>query len=91
MLVYASQAHRQRVGVKCISPMPGHVYDAGQHLNGIWAVYTMWTHTCNYDVLTRTEWILASTGEAGPTVNRHWVGVSLYSPPAVSTARPGCY
>ena len=77
---------RQRVGVTCISPMPGHVYDAGQHLKGIGAVYTMWTHTCLHEVLTRTEWILVSTGEAGPTVNRHWVDVSLYSPLAVSTA-----
>ena len=42
-------------------------------------------------VLTRTEWILASTGEAGATLNRHRVGVSLYSPPAVHTARPACY
>ena len=42
-----------------------------------------------YEVLTRTELILASTGDAGPTFNRHWVGVGLYSPPAVS--RPASY
>ena len=29
------------------------------------------------EVLTRTEWILASTDDAGPTFNRHWVGVGL--------------
>ena len=46
---------------------------------------------CQYrqnEVLTRTEWVLAGTGNAGPTFNRHWVGVGLYSPPAVCTARP---
>ena len=30
-----------------------------------------------HEVLTRTKWILASTGDAGPTFNRHWVGVGL--------------
>ena len=43
---------------------------------------------CRYhqhEVLTRDEWILASTGEADSTYNRHRVGVDLYSPPAVST------
>ena len=45
---------------------------------------------CRYrqhKVLTRAEWILASTGDAGPTFNRHWVSVGLYSPQAVSTTR----
>ena len=42
-----------------------------------------------HEVLTRTEWILASTGDAGPAFNRHWIGVGLYSRPAVS--RPACY
>ena len=35
---------------------------------------------CRYlqhEVLTRTEWILASNGDAGPTFKRHCVGVSL--------------
>ena len=41
-----------------------------------------------HEVLTRAELILTSTGDAGPTFNRHWVGVGLYSPPAVCTARP---
>ena len=30
----------------------------------------------------------ACTSDAGPTFNRHWVVVSLYSPPAVCNARP---
>ena len=38
-------------------------------------------------LLTRVEWILASTGDAGPTFNRHWAGVGLYSPPALSTTK----
>ena len=29
-------------------------------------------------LLTTVVWILASTGDAGPTFNRHWVGVSLH-------------
>ena len=36
--------------------------------------------TCMYpqhEVLTRTECILASTGEAGPKFNRHWVSVAF--------------
>ena len=41
-----------------------------------------------HEVLTRAEWILASTDDAGPTFKRHWVCVGLYSPPAVCTARP---
>ena len=35
---------------------------------------------CRYrqhEVLTRTEWILASTGDAGPTFKIYWIGVSL--------------
>ena len=39
-------------------------------------------------VLTRAEWIMASTGDAGPTFNRHCVGVGLYTPPV---SRPACY
>ena len=39
-------------------------------------------------VCPMAEWILASIGDAGPTFNRHWVGVGLYSPPAVCTAKP---
>ena len=46
---------------------------------------------CQHEVLTRAEWILASTSDAGPTFNRHWVGFGLYSLPAVSTTRPACY
>ena len=33
------------------------------------------------EVLIRTECLLARTGDAGPTFNRHWVGVGLQSPP----------
>ena len=40
-----------------------------------------------HEVLTRAEWILTSTGDAGTAFNRHWVGVGLYSPPAVCPAR----
>ena len=29
-------------------------------------------------LLTTVEWILASTGDAGPTFNRHWFGVGLH-------------
>ena len=29
-------------------------------------------------LLTTVEWILTSTGDAGPTFNRHWVGVGLH-------------
>ena len=46
---------------------------------------------CRYrqhEVLTRAEWILASTGDAGLTFSKHWVGVGLFSPPAVCTAGP---
>ena len=35
---------------------------------------------CRYlqhEVLTRTEWILTSTGDDGPTFNRHRFGVGL--------------
>ena len=39
-----------------------------------------------HEVLTSAEWILASTGDNGPTFTRHWVGVALYSPPAVHAA-----
>ena len=45
---------------------------------------------CRYrqhEVLTTAAWILASTCDAGPTFNRHWVSVTLYSPPAVSTSK----
>ena len=45
---------------------------------------------CQHEVLTRAEWILASTSSVGPTFNRHWVSVGLYSPPAGSTTRPAC-
>ena len=41
-----------------------------------------------HEVLTRTEWILASTGDSDPTFNWHWVDVGLWSPPAVSNTRP---
>ena len=46
---------------------------------------------CRYtqhEVLTRTEGILASTSDSDPTFNWHWVGVGLWSPPAVSNTRP---
>ena len=42
---------------------------------------------CQHEVLTRAEWILASTGDAGSTFNRHWVSVCLYSHPAVSITK----
>ena len=29
-------------------------------------------------LLTTVEWILVSTGDAGPTFTRHWVGVGLH-------------
>ena len=29
-------------------------------------------------ILTTVEWIIASTGDAGPTFTRHWVGVGLH-------------
>ena len=29
-------------------------------------------------LLTTVEWILASTGDAGPTLTRHWIGVGLH-------------
>ena len=35
---------------------------------------------CRYrlhEILTSDEWIMASTGDAGPTFNIHWVGVGL--------------
>ena len=40
--------------------------------------------SCRYrqhEVLTRAEWILPNTGDAGPRYKRHWVGVNLYLPP----------
>ena len=61
------------------------VFAAGQLLNSIRAVYAMCTQSRQHEVLTRTEWILAGTGDASPTFNRHWVGVGLYSPPAPLT------
>ena len=58
-------------------------------LNGIGAVHAMCTQSRQHEVLTRSEWILASIGNADPTFNRHWVGVGLYSPQTAScTARP---
>ena len=68
------------------------VYDAGRHLNGMGAVYTMCTHFRPHEVLTRAEWILAITGVAGPALNRHWVAVSkIFSvntpPPTESTVQ----
>ena len=71
------------------------VYDAGQHLNRIGALYrpTICIHSRQHEVglLTRAKLIPASAGDACPAINRHWVGVSLYWPPAVSTARSACY
>ena len=44
-----------------------------------------------HEVLTRAEWILPNTDDAGPTFNRHWIGVNLYSvdtpPPTESTVQ----
>ena len=67
------------------------MYEAGQHLSSIGVLYTMCTHSQQHEVLTRAEWILASTGNNGQIFNRYGVGVSLYSPPAICTARPACY
>ena len=94
IIVYATQAHQwpSNVLLWCaLVRCRAIVYNSGQHLNGIGAVYAMCTHLHPHEVLARAEWILASTGDAGPTFNRHCVGVSLYSTPAVSTARPACY
>ena len=33
----------------------------------------MCTHFRQHEVLTRAEWMMASTGEAGSTFNRHWL------------------
>ena len=39
-----------------------------------------WGYYSQHEVglLTTVEWILASTGDAGPTFTRHWVGVGLH-------------
>ena len=76
------------VTVSCLAPrwMWASVTHGGPTLTQLW-----FKASCRFrqhEVLTRAEWILASTGDVGPTFNRHWVGVSLNSPPAVSTTRP---
>ena len=65
------------------------VADGGPTLTQLWfkASYPYSQH----EVLTRAEWILPSTSDAGPTFKSHWVGVGLYSPPEVSTTRPACW
>ena len=55
-------------------PFRAVVYDAHQHLNCIGVVYTMCTHFRQHEVLTWTEWILASTGDAGQHLT------DIYSP-----------
>ena len=39
------------------------MYDAGHHLNGIGALYTMCMHSHHHEVLTRAEWILATLAQ----------------------------
>ena len=76
------------VTVSCLKPrrMLASVIEGGPTLTQL-----LFKASCQYysqhevGLLTPVEWILASTGEAGPTFNRHWVGVGMYSPPAVST------
>ena len=46
-------------------------------VQNIWLYYTPSMQVRHNEVLTRKNWILASTGDAGPTLNRHWVGVGL--------------
>ena len=51
----------------------------------------MCTYFRQLEVLTRAEWILVSTGDAGPTFHRHWIRVCLHSvdtpPPTESTVQ----
>ena len=46
-------------------------------LTQLWFKASCWYH--QHEVLTTAEWILHSTGDAGPTFTRYWIGVSLYS------------
>ena len=87
-----------------ISPVLGYyvVFDAtlnvGQHHRWRANINPALVHSivpvqpaCRYrqhEVLTRAERMLASTGDAGPTFNRHLVSVVMYSPPAAWIARP---
>ena len=43
------------------------------------APHWMCTRSRQHEVLTRAEWILASTGDAGPTFNRRWVVIGASS------------
>ena len=69
------------VAVSCLTPhwMWASVTDRGPTLTQL-----LLKASCRYysqhevGLLTTAKWILASTGDAGPTFNRHWVGVSLH-------------
>ena len=95
-------AHCLRHGAN-ISPVSGHCVVFGPTLNvgqrhrrraiiNLALVQSIVHALCSmrvrqHEILTRAEWILASTGDAGPTFNRHWVSVGLYSPLTVSTTK----
>ena len=81
-------AHRLRRWAK-ISPVLGYcvlfrpswmwasITDGGPTLTHIWlkASRQQYSHH-EVGLLTTVEWIIASTGDAGPLFNRHWGGVS---------------
>ena len=55
------------------------------------APHWMCTRSRQHEVLTRAKWILASTGDAGPTFNRHSGGVGLWWLPAVKHCQTSYY
>ena len=79
--VWLMLAHRLQywVTVSCLAThwMWASITDGGPTLTQLWFKASCWYR--QHEVLTRAEWILPSTGDAGPTFNRHCIGVSLYS------------
>ena len=69
------------------------ITDGGPTLTQLW-----FKASCRYrqhaDTTSMKYWLglngywPCSTGDAGLTFNRHWIGAGLYSPPAVCSARP---
>ena len=70
--------HQPSIRLRC-RVMWASVTDGGPALTQL-----LFKASCRYysqhevGLLTTVEWILASTGDAGPTCTRHWVGVALH-------------
>ena len=69
------------VTVSCLTPrrMWASITDSGPILTQLLFKASCWYYSQHeVGLLTTVEWILASTGDAGPTFNRHWVSVGLH-------------